>query len=137
MDGLMKLSDLMENGRYIIKARDGMMDLRCKQHSDHFTSDIFDVQEILEWIEQHEDIRHQPQDLHVTVPLTQIMTAYAQQAGKSPEEMFQEMYSEVYPKDKGRWHCFSCKKDVKPDFKSRYLPKCPDCDDEPMWMEED
>ena len=48
---------------------------------------------LLKWIETHEAEFHAPKDINVTVPLTQIMTAYAQQAGVEPEDMFPEQYA--------------------------------------------
>lgn len=96
--GLLKLSELVKEGRYYICGdtnfelfinglRYGCMD----GHEDVFVlvegSDL-DPVDLLKWIEEHEEQYHQPQDLKVQVPLMQIMTAYAQQAGKDPEEMF-------------------------------------------------
>jgi hypothetical protein len=93
--GLLKLSELVQEGRYQLTTGSNGLSINCTECGVSDSQDwldgypvCLDPVVVLEYIEEHEYEFHQPQDLKVQIPLTQIMTAYAQQAGKTPEEMF-------------------------------------------------
>jgi hypothetical protein len=96
--GLLSLHELVKEGRYYIQANtEEQFQYGCHECIDEidvdaavFPGEVVDVVTVLKWIERHEAGLHAPKDLNVQIHLTQNMTAYAQQAGKSPEDIFPE-----------------------------------------------
>lgn len=124
--GLKDLHELVKRGRYFVQPDTdfGMFEegLRygCSEHLDAFAggsqgSGQLDIVDILKWIEEHEYSHHQPVlDKNLIVPLTQIMTAYAQQGGAGLTGLFQdEKKSDKPPKhDYKHATCSVCGEDI-------------------------
>lgn len=88
------LSQLVKEGRYKLFVTGRGLCISCTECGENSKDWLpqqpvdLDPVVVLEYIEEHEVGYHKPTDLNIQVPLTQIMTAYVQQLGKSVEEIF-------------------------------------------------
>lgn len=144
-DGLLKLSELIKEGRYYITGDTNFEQFisgfiyGCHDgHEDTYVRveglDV-DLVSILQWVERHEEHFHKLTDLQDQVPLIQIMTAYAQQSGVSPEEMFPEQFETDegvtipgFPKHGSTGTCKNCGKNI------RYITYALDGVDKGKWV---